>query len=46
MGVGEGAVLDNVARVGLNGKGTCGERHEKVRELCGYPEEESPRQSI
>ena len=37
--------LGRVARGALSGKGACRERHEKMRELCGYPEEEPPRQS-
>lgn len=41
----EGAVLDRVARGALSGKGACRDRHGKVSELCGYPEEEPPRQS-
>lgn len=45
VGVGEGAVLKRVARWALSGKGACRDRHEKVRELCIYPEEEPPRQS-
>lgn len=45
VGVGEGAVLNRVAREALSGKGACRDRYEKLRELCRYPEEEPSRQS-